>query len=774
MDTYIYPGDTNVTRYTSDILKAGVERINNSNVVNRTLVKFNLPEIGTGSEVIGAYLYLIGYPAVSGQNIERSVEIHRITQDWDESTANWNTMNDKFDSRIESLQFIKRSTVGYNGLIEPEFSSTYNDITNLVKKWYSGINNYGIMIKSVDEQNYINDNYPAFFSKENSIAGDNPQPFIEINYRNQNGLEDYLKYFSQSFVDGKTYFNTYNGNLTAVFSLANTIASKLPASLQLIYNTNDVITKNNGFKLNLNQVIEDVVLDSMNCKKFEDEDGSIHYFYKQQDESLYHDEDGLSLTIETDGNYYYLRDKYGNKRTYTKQSDNRYYLTSMNDIDGNQLQITLNNNNEIIKVTDSSLLEINLAYSPTSIVITSPDGITTINKNANNITSIVTRNGNTLFTYNSFGIIESIKDVTGSKISYEYCEQIPYRLSGVKQYGSNDTLGQSFSVAYGYNTTSITNNDNQTITFVFDASGAVISTNIMTGDDDIDKAHSIIEERGENNKLLYNVIPIRFVKNYIRNSSFEDSNLFFSSYDNNVSVMQSSDCSVSGDKSLKIITSNGPGSIHGISEEVPFENYYTFSGYFKGNQRFKIILYSIVEYPNIREKVTAEFEGSSDWERHDVTIYAGTGLQNTILIDIEFEDDGITYIDNIQLEKGQVANDYNIIENPDFSDGIDDWSLQADKFDYSNLDEFDNPTVIPLNPNVVFQRVYFNNGTNTALKIKMDPDGTSSFSKLFPIKGKAGDVYQVSFWIKNEGLYGNEMFVDNSVIMYFKPVGHYP
>lgn len=215
-DTYIYPNDTGIDKNNQDVLKAGVEKVGNNYITNRTLIKFDLPEIGTGSEIISASLRLVGYPTTITPNFEQTVEIHRVTENWTEENATWEQMNAKYDARIEGLQFVKRSTISDNTIV-PSYSD-YNDITDLVKKWYRNTPNYGILIKSACEE-YVNDNYPAFFSKNNNIQGENPKPVLIITYRNQNGLESYMNYTTQSFTEGTTYMNTYNGNLVGVFRL---------------------------------------------------------------------------------------------------------------------------------------------------------------------------------------------------------------------------------------------------------------------------------------------------------------------------------------------------------------------------------------------------------------------------------------------------------------------------------------------------------------------------------------------------------------------------
>ena len=182
-DTYIYQGDTNDVRYNRDILKAGVEKVNNVDRINRTLLKFDLPNLGTGSQVIDATITLITYPKLNSNGEWDTVTAHKITSDWTESGANWALMNDKYDENIETCFNCARSILNQNGSIEP-YPYDVN-ITNLVKKWYTGEPNYGIMLKQYKED-YHHEFYPAFFSKDNTVSGYNPKPILKITYRNQN------------------------------------------------------------------------------------------------------------------------------------------------------------------------------------------------------------------------------------------------------------------------------------------------------------------------------------------------------------------------------------------------------------------------------------------------------------------------------------------------------------------------------------------------------------------------------------------------------------
>ena len=209
-DTFIYEGDTNVDRNNQQVLLVGVD---SSNKVYRSLLKFELPTIGTGSQIINAYVNLIGYPvAYNSPTLNYSyIDAYKVTTDWDESTANWNTMHDKYDSRMETYSYYYPSKSVANEIVDVGYNTV--NITNLVKKWYSGEPNYGIMLKAHVENTDLNDDVCRYFSKNNTVTGDNPKPLLVITYRNANGLEDYMSYQNISFAEGSTYINSYNGNL---------------------------------------------------------------------------------------------------------------------------------------------------------------------------------------------------------------------------------------------------------------------------------------------------------------------------------------------------------------------------------------------------------------------------------------------------------------------------------------------------------------------------------------------------------------------------------
>ena len=768
-DTYIYPNDTGIDKNSHNILKAGVESLNGTDVINRSLIKFDLPTIGTGSQVISASLLLNSYGKLDDPYPRNNtVDIHRVITNWDEETANWVNMNDKFDSKLENYAVVNRSLMTYNEDDETfEILMLRNievDLTDLVKKWYSEFPNYGVMIKDHNEVYKGVDEYPAFFSSiQTSLA-----PTLIITYRNQNGLENYMNYMSQ----GYTNINTYNGNLVGEFLLGRTVSEKNSISLGLIYNTNDVILNYNyglglGYKFNYHQTIEEEVIQEITYLKYTDEDGTIHYFLEEIDENeastgVFIDEDGLNLSIIKTEVGYTMIDKYGNQLLFNT-IDNIGYLSTITDVDGNVVQI-IYENNKIVKVIDSNNEEINISYVDTNIVVSSKDDTVTLSYQDSKLISITNILGTVYLIYNDKSLIETITDISGLKLKYEYYNQIPHRIKKVSQYGLNDTLGQSFEVGYSHNSTTIKDNKNRVQTMTFNNIGNLISTSSLTESINLKEAYSVSSgyletdypDNQYKNKLLTSTIPIKYVNNLLNNTSFENSEINFVTEKDQ--LILSTEYMNNGFQSLKATSS--------FYQEVNLEKgkYYTFSAYIKNNEEIILSL----SYDNaIKEE---RILSSNEFKRSDITIYYPEDATSDLKIRFILSDNTTIYVDDIQLEEGTVANHYNMISNSDFSLGFSDWNVSA--FEHSEIDGM-GPTeeaeTTKIDTNKWLSIVSIDNNNNKALKIAMDSHRESIVSKTFSIKGKAGDIYEVSFWYKNEGLTGIDLYdsIQNSVNVYF-------
>lgn len=733
-DTYIYPGDTNVNRNSQVLLKAGVEKVNSIDIINRILIKFDLPTIGTGSQIYQAILNLICYPIYPNNNNSEYVNVHRVTQDWQETDANWNNMNDKFEKRIEATSLCTRSVMTSNGTITDAKNGTF-DITSLVKKWYSDTPNYGVMLKA-SQETYKNNATPMFFSKDNSVSGTNPKPVLVIRYRNQNGVEEYMNYITQSFTGGVVSQNTYNGNLTSIFEIGSTIVGKMPVRLSLIYNTNDVVLGNNcgyglGYKLNFQQTIK-VPTNETDCLEYLDDDGTIHYFYKN--DNIYEDEDNLNMTIQDNELEYILKDKSGNTMIFTKKDDVGY-LTKYVDDSNNKMILHYNENNLIDKIIDADNQEINILYSENKISIVSPDSTTELNYENNNLINISSYDGTTYFNYNDKNLITSIKDKNKTSVGYQYYEQAPYKVKRVIEYGINNEKGTAFVLLYGNKLTTILDNNGKVSTINYNDLGNALSVCNLPSENNIKGAYATTSNYGNSgeykNRLLSTKIPERHVKNYLNNTGFENNDLNFQVSSDNVIISINTEEAYSGSKSLKVINNETDAYIYKELSLLKGKKY-TFSTYLKNTNNVKIVLgYEKVD-GTIVEIETQEIKPSNEYEKYDVSIEYPLSAFSGLYIKIYLLTSGTLYLDNIQLEDGDVANLYNYCENSDFSKNLDDWEItgNSDNIEVINL-EYSN---IP------------------ALRVKMKPEENTSMKKILNISGKNGDEFSVSLWYKNNGI----------------------
>lgn len=739
-DTYIYPGDTNVNRNNSDILKAGVERVNGQDIINRTLVKFGLPIIGTGSQIVDAKLRLIGYHDTTNTHIQEIMEVRRITSDWNEETANWSNMNDKYDdTRIDGSFLAFRSTVT-NDIVNP--CECLVDVTELVKRWYTDLPNYGIMIK-LNNEVYDKDIIPAFYSKNNNFTDFNPKPLALITYRNQNGIEQYMKYIKALYKNGTSNINTYNGNLTNVFDIVSILGKKNKIALSLVYNTNDVILGNDygygiGWKFNLHKMVKPEIIDEVKYIKYIDEDGTIHYFKKKDessDNNIYIDEINPDLTVIENQDNYLICDKDDNKMKFVKVNNSEYsYLSEVIALDETIFSLNYDINCRIKKITSNNDTYITLNYFDNKITVTTNEKNIDVNYVSNKIMSLVDSDEVITFSYDNLNLINSVIDKDGKKINFEYYDVSPYKVKKISEFGSDNSEGRSLSLYYKFSSTTIVNNDNKITTFTFDKFGSISSITNLKNSSDLNDAIGGYESYGtlENNKnkQIAKSTPLKYVKNYLPNSSFEKDNIIFSK-SSAVSMSISDECSVSGTKSLKV--SNGIEE-ESITTTIAVEKgrNYTFSAYVKNDNKLLMSLAYLNSNRENCEVFSNEIKNNDDFTRYDVSIYYPEDATTNLILKFNLMTVGTTFIDNIQLEDGETSNKFNYLENSDFSNDFNSWNRIGDQSQYEIVELINN---------------------KKALKIKMDQSKTTSISQGININGKKGDKYTLAFWYKNEGLY---------------------
>ena len=454
----------------------------------RIYLNINLPTLDKSDIVVAAYLnlYLLDASFYSNSVPDAVLDLHEANSgNWKYNTLTWANQPGYNSLVVDTLTVPnpKGGDVDYKWY-------TYN-VSKSIKKWYTNpASQTGFVIKR-DVESFSNTNAAkVWFASEFTPQTTAPRPIIEINYRNNKGLEDYWSYHTQAVGNSVSYINDYTGNLVLVHNDAATTSNLLDASISHVYNgyqagshmpkdpqyavdfTNAMLPRVGlGFRLNAYQSLVPVTsasgLDTSVYKYiYNDADGTIHYFFLDKTTNKIIDEDGLGYTI-TDGTH-------GGKRITTKDQtimdfDATGRLAYIEDITGNTntfAYTTYENTPYLSKVTDAVGNTILLNQSGGYLSsISYENGTKTIQytygataQAGKLLTKITYPDGTyTTFTYNSDGTLKSAVDSAAAySLNYSYSSDAAKRVIQVDEKAGN-TLGQTLKIQYGGdNTTTFT------------------------------------------------------------------------------------------------------------------------------------------------------------------------------------------------------------------------------------------------------------------------------------------------------------------------------
>ena len=430
--------------------------------IQRSFVKFVLPEISTGDMVLNARLVLV---SLTTDGKERTVNVHRVMQDWDSSTINW------YNKPVyeETVQDSCRYTADKQKYITL-------DITRLVKDWYQNGKNFGLMFKD----DYELSGYTSFLSSDCDSGYQDMRPRIDITYANYSGLEDFWNYHSQDAGRaGTVHVNDFNGNLILERTDFAMGGSLMPVSLKHVYNSNN--RKENlgyglGFRLNYHQTLKKVTIAGTDYYQHVDGDGTVHYFYYDSSKKTWKDEFGLEFTLTVNSGTaepYVIRDKEDNLLVF----DSNGYLIKVRDKNSNTLAITYSNS-RIAKITDGAGRVTSFTYlkdangTATDLSqITMPSGQTiAFAYTSHMLTSVTDMDGTvTKYTFASNGNLSSVVNADGYQLKYGYYGTAPYRVKSIAEYGGA-TAGNTLTLTYGYNSTKFTDSKGRSEIYRFDNS----------------------------------------------------------------------------------------------------------------------------------------------------------------------------------------------------------------------------------------------------------------------------------------------------------------
>lgn len=433
--------------------------------IQRSFVRFDLPEIKTGDMVIDARLVLV---SVAQDGKERTIAVHRVLQGWLPDAINWYN-KPLYSDTVEDLCTYKGDDVKYITL----------DITRMVKSWYQDGGNCGLMFKSNKELS----GYTEFLSSDNGEGGQELRPRIELSYVNYSGLEDYWSYHSQSVGRaGNIHVNDYNGNLILIHDTMATGGSLMPVSLSHVYNSNNRTVNlgyGYGFALSYHQTLKKLKIAGTDYYQHVDGDGTVHYFYYDTEKKKWLDESGSEayVTIHADAaEQLVIHDKENNQLLFRNG-----YLVKVKDKNGNVLTVSWSNN-RIIGITDGAGRKTVLSYLKDSNgkltylqSVTAPSGKKKqFSYSGGNLVGIIDIDGKRVsYIYDSRHMLTDAADIDGYHVKYEYYGTSPYRVKKITEYAGT-TEGNSLTLTYGYNSTKFTDNKKHVEICRFNNSGNLL------------------------------------------------------------------------------------------------------------------------------------------------------------------------------------------------------------------------------------------------------------------------------------------------------------
>ena len=506
-DTYVFSGGK-VSENPEKVFSYGSFVVGRSyeNGKLRALLRFrNLPDIGKGSILYAAKMYIWQYEYSASVYTKIPLLAQEITGTWDEKSVRWNNQPAVAGTVLDYKE-VGQVTSGNTTTITP----IGFDVTKLARKWYNtGVNN-GIMIRSQyeSEPGDSKNAYARFYASDHPKVSSKQYPSGVFYYRNVTGLEDYQSYHEQAAGrGGMGYTNDYTGNVVWIHPDVETEGGPLMAEVKHVYNLSEADTPSRlGYGWTLS-CLQRVVSSGINDYpyKYTDEDGTAHYFYKDTtDGNKLKDEDGLGLVITaTSGPDYdhYLTMEGKDKTKYIFGGDG--YLRFIEDLDGNKVTIEYEPNasqNYIDYITDATGARIDIVYKQDAslsrileIKDTAGRSIHYDYDSAGNLSAIRYPDGKkTTFTYDGSHRLLTVTGPEGYGIRYEYTQDFRiWRVSKITEFGENQTVGQEMKISYENGNTTIFEEpgldgelsqtaDNQKMTYHFDNMGR--PTDILDSD----------------------------------------------------------------------------------------------------------------------------------------------------------------------------------------------------------------------------------------------------------------------------------------------------
>ena len=668
----------------------------------------SLPKLGNGEEVISAKY---SFETENGSNLFADegenpiiVNAHKLTY-----ASNGNV---KYDSKV----------LDYDSLTYEDNRYLTFDLTSTFKGWYRDTNTKGFVMEALDT---VGSKKVVF----KSYTKTSTKPALALIYKDFTGTESNLSYHTINVgTNAQAAVSDYLGNLVINQTLYEGTGSRMPLSITATYNSinKDTAFENGpasgyGWQFSFNQYVREVT--DKNLTKagynyiYTDADGTDHYLKLAQGETAkWEDEDGLGLTLTKDENNIFI-DNGSITQTYDSTA-NDGKLLSEKDEHKNTITYTYTDG-DLTKITDGSGREVQLKYKSSTngkkVVsrITKPDGTkidigyTTAR---DKVTSISFNDGHiSRFEYDDNYNLISISGVSDSYMKSLPTHKFTYtnsKVTNITEYGTDGTEGNHLNISYNAdNTTVFTDKQGHSETHIFDNSGSTVSVLNSNG----------YATSSENTGLVINNSANAYTKNYITESSQQTEvgggKYYFVSngtkgstaskggkvtVDNSAATEEDGYYQYLGTTSLKVenpTSENNSAFFTGFAHQFKETTFngkdVTFSAYVKtknvkqiysGGSVGAILKVKCLDSSGktVKEINSIGLTGTLDWQRISVTANVPSTTASIRVYGLIRYASGTAWFDCIQFEEGNCANNFNALQNSDFSSN-DNWLTEENK-----------------------------------------------------------------------------------------------
>ena len=668
----------------------------------------NLPKLENGEEVISAKY---SFETENGSKLFADegenpiiVNAHKLT-----SASNGNV---KYDSKV----------LDYDSLTYEDNRYLTFDLTSTFKGWYSDTNTKGFVIEALDT---VGSKKVVF----KSYTKTSTKPALTLIYKDFTGTESNLSYHTINVgTNAQAAVSNYLGNLVINQTLYEGTGSRMPLSITATYNSinKDTAFGNGpasgyGWQFSFNQYVREVT--DKNLTKagynyiYTDADGTDHYLKLAEGETAkWEDEDGLGITLTKDENNIFI-DNGSTTQTYESTADGGKLL-SEKDEHKNTITYTYTDG-DLTKITDGSGREVQLKYKSSTngkkVVsrITKPDGTgidIAYTTAKDKVTSISFNDGHTSqFEYDSNYNLISISGVSDSYMKSLPTYKFTYtngKVTNITEYGTDGTEGNHLNISYNAdNTTVFTDKQGHSETHIFDNSGSTVSVLNSNG----------YATSSENTGLVINNSANAYTKNYITESSQQTEvgggKYYFVSngtkgstaskggkvtVDNSAATEEDGYYQYLGTTSLKVenpTSENNSAFFTGFAHQFKETTFngkdVTFSAYVKtknvkqiysGGSVGAILKVKCLDSSGktVKEINSIGLTGTLDWQRISVTANVPSTTASIRVYGLIRYASGTAWFDCIQFEEGNCANNFNALQNSDFSSN-DNWLTEENK-----------------------------------------------------------------------------------------------